>query len=163
MESLPEHRQDPSSVLESLNRVVEQNVDISMFITMFYGMYNLDNHAFTYASAGHEPGFYYRSSTNQFEDLDAKGLLLGVDKKARYQAYERKVDIGDMIILFSDGVTECRTEEGFIERKDIIQLIRNYQHLSSQEIVNNVYKELEKLQHFELRDDFTLIIVKRIS
>jgi phosphoserine phosphatase RsbU/P len=163
MESLPEHRQDPSSVLGSLNRVVEQNVDISMFITMFYGMYNSDNHVFTYASAGHEPGFYYHSSTEQFVDLDAKGLLLGVDKRARYQAYERKIDIGDMIILFSDGVTECRTEEGFIEREDVIQLIRNYQHLSSQEIVNNVYKELEKLQHFELRDDFTLIIIKRIS
>jgi phosphoserine phosphatase RsbU/P len=68
-----------------------------------------------------------------------------------------------MIILLSDGVTECRTEEGFIEREDLVDLISRHKHLTSDEIVTNVYKELEKLQHFELRDDFTLIIIKRNS
>lgn len=66
-----------------------------------------------------------------------------------------------MIILMSDGVTECRTEEGFIEKESLLELIKKYIHLSAQEIVNSVYKELEKLQHFQLRDDFTLIILKR--
>jgi phosphoserine phosphatase RsbU/P len=163
MDSLPEYRNEPNAVLESLNRVVEQNVDASMFITMFYGVYNSKEHLFSYSSAGHEPGFFYRASTNEFEDLDAKGLLLGVDKKAKYRQYERRVEEGDMIILLSDGVTECRSEEGFIEREDLVQLISKYNHLPPQEIVNNVYKQLEKMQHFELRDDFTLIIIKRNS
>ncbi len=66
-----------------------------------------------------------------------------------------------MIILMSDGVTECRTEEGFIEKESLLELIKKYIHLNAQEIVNSVYKELEKLQHFQLRDDFTLIILKR--
>ncbi|NQD66820.1 PP2C family protein-serine/threonine phosphatase [Bacillus haikouensis] len=163
MDSLPEYRNEPNAVLESLNRVVEQNVDASMFITMFYGVYNPHEHLFSYSSAGHEPGFFYNAASGQFEDLDAKGLLLGVDKRAKYRQYERRVEIGDMIILLSDGVTECRTEEGFIEREDLVELISQYKHLTSDEIVTNVYKELEKLQHFELRDDFTLIIIKRIS
>ncbi|WP_430483333.1 PP2C family protein-serine/threonine phosphatase [Rossellomorea marisflavi] len=161
MDSLPEYRNKPSLVLESLNRVVEQNVDASMFITMFYGVYDSKSHQFSYSSAGHEPGFYYNADTGEFEDLDAKGLLLGVDKKAKYREYERTVEEGDMIILLSDGVTECRSEEGFIEREDLVELIRKYNHLPPQEIVNSVYKELERLQHFELRDDFTLIIIKR--
>lgn len=161
MDSLPEYRNKPSLVLESLNRVVEQNVDASMFITMFYGVYDSKSHQFSYSSAGHEPGFYYNAATGEFEDLDAKGLLLGVDKKAKYREYERTVEEGDMIILLSDGVTECRSEEGFIEREDLVELIRKYNHLPPQEIVNSVYKELERLQHFELRDDFTLIIIKR--
>jgi phosphoserine phosphatase RsbU/P len=163
MDSLPEYRNEPNAVLESLNRVVEQNVDASMFITMFYGVYNSHKHLFSYSSAGHEPGFFYNAHAGQFEDLDAKGLLLGVDKKAKYRQYERRVEVGDMIILLSDGVTECRTEEGFIEREDLVELISQHKHLTSDEIVTNVYKELEKLQHFELRDDFTLIIIKRIS
>ncbi|MGX1266325.1 sigma-B regulation protein RsbU (phosphoserine phosphatase) [Rossellomorea marisflavi] len=161
MDSLPEYRNKPNLVLESLNRVVEQNVDASMFITMFYGVYDSNSHLFSYSSAGHEPGFYYNAGTCEFEDLDAKGLLLGVDKKAKYREYERTVEEGDMIILLSDGVTECRSEEGFIEREDLVELIRRYNHLPPQEIVNSVYKELERLQHFELRDDFTLIIIKR--
>ncbi|PLS15901.1 phosphoserine phosphatase [Bacillus sp. M6-12] len=161
MDSLPENRNAPSYVLESLNRVVEQNVDPSMFITMFYGLYNPHNHVFSYASAGHEPGFYYEAASGEFRDLDAKGLLLGVSKKTKYQAYEKKVEPGDMIILLSDGVTECRTDDGFIERDTLIQYIQNNIHLKAQEIVNNIYKQLEKLQHFQLRDDFTLIILKR--
>ncbi|MCP3742761.1 PP2C family protein-serine/threonine phosphatase [Rossellomorea sp. BNER] len=162
MDSLPENRSFPHMVLESLNRVVEQNVDPSMFITMFYGMYDTQRNILHYASAGHEPGFYYHAKEKQFEDLDAKGLLLGVDKKAKYRQYEKRVEVGDAIILLSDGVTECRTDEGFIEREDLINYIEKNIHLPAQEIVTNVYKELEKLQHFQLRDDFTLIILKRV-
>ncbi|PPA70543.1 PP2C family protein-serine/threonine phosphatase [Jeotgalibacillus proteolyticus] len=163
MDSLPEYRKDPSAVLESLNRVVEQNVDDSMFITMFYGMYELRNHILHFSSAGHEPGFFYSKKMREFLDLEARGLLLGVDKNATYKRYEQQVDVGDMIILLSDGVTECRTDEGFIERETLMSFINNYIDLPPQEIVNKIFRDLEKLQHFQLRDDFTLIIIKRIK
>ncbi|WP_195695590.1 PP2C family protein-serine/threonine phosphatase [Priestia megaterium] len=162
MDSLPDSRKNPSYVLENLNNIVERNVDPSMFITMFYGSYNPETNLFDYASAGHEPGFYYDAKADLFEDLEAKGLVLGVDRHVKYLQYEQQLSKGDMIVLLTDGVTECRTEEGFIERLDIIKLIRKYMHLSPQEIVESVYKELEKLQHFQLRDDFTLIILKSL-
>ncbi|QTL49794.1 MULTISPECIES: PP2C family protein-serine/threonine phosphatase [Priestia] len=162
MDSLPDSRKNPSYVLENLNNIVERNVDPSMFITMFYGSYNPETNLFDYASAGHEPGFYYDAKVDSFEDLEAKGLVLGVDRHVKYLQYEQQLSKGDMIVLLTDGVTECRTEEGFIERLDIIKLIRKYMHLSPQEIVESVYKELEKLQHFQLRDDFTLIILKSL-
>ena len=161
MDSLPEHRTSPASVLESLNRVVEQNVGPSMFITMFYGLYEPAEHIFTYSSAGHEPGFFYNYQENKFTELTAKGLLLGVDKKTTYRQYERKIEVGDMIVLLSDGVTECRTNEGFIERDTLVEFIQESIHLDAQSIVNNLYKKLEKMQHFQLRDDFTLIIIRR--
>ncbi|MBS4175495.1 PP2C family protein-serine/threonine phosphatase [Bacillus sp. FJAT-49736] len=163
MDSLTDIHHQPSQLLEDLNRVVEQNVDPSMFITMFYGMYDPNEHQFHYASAGHEPGFFYDADLNKFLDLEAKGLLLGVNKKTKYQGYSKKLNIGDMIILLSDGVTECRTDEGFIEREAIISYIRKNIHLSAKDIVNNVYKDLERLQAFQLRDDFTLIIIKRVK
>lgn len=161
MDSLPESRNTPSTVLENLNRVVEQNVDPSMFITMFYGMYSLIDHTFRYASAGHEPGIFFCSKMRKFSELEAKGLLLGIDKRTKYQQFEKMINPGDMIILMSDGVTECRTENGFLEKDALIAYIEQNIHLSAQEIVNRIFKELEKLQHFQLRDDFTLIILKR--
>lgn len=161
MDSLPENRQAPNVVLESLNRVVEQNVDPSMFISMFYGIYDLNLHTFYFSSAGHEPGFFYQSETKQFSEIYSKGLLLGIDKKTRYLQFEQEVQPGDMIILMSDGVTESRTEEGFIEKETLIGYIKKYLHLSAQEIVNHIFKDLEKLQDFQLRDDFTLIILRR--
>lgn len=161
MEGLPESRKNPHHVLENLNRVVEDNVDSSMFITMLYGVYDTARHTFTYASAGHEPGFYYHFVKNSFEDLTAKGLVLGVDPDVTYHQYQKQVKPGDMIVLLSDGVTESRTEEGFIDRSDITDLIQKYKHCSSQEMVENIYRDLEKIQNFEIRDDFTLIILKR--
>lgn len=163
MDSMPDDSQAPGDVLERLNRVVEQNVDPTMFITMFSGLYDPRVHQFSYSSAGHEPGFYYHAETGEFEELHAKGLLLGVDKKVKYQEYGRKVEKGDIILLMSDGVTECRTEEGFIEVETLIGFIQKYIHLGAQDIADKVYKELEYLQDFQLRDDFTLIILKRIS
>ncbi|WP_456276981.1 SpoIIE family protein phosphatase [Bacillus sp. AK128] len=163
MDSLPESRNHPSFVLENLNRVVEQNVDITMFITMVYGIFDPLTNQFTYSSAGHEPGFYYSSKDETFLDINPSGLVLGVDKSMKYKEYSYQIDIGDMIILLSDGVTESRSKEGFIERDEITRLIRQYNHLSAQEIVENIYKDLEKLQDFQLKDDFTLIILKRIG
>ena len=121
MDSLPDSRKNPSYVLENLNNIVERNVDPSMFITMFYGSYNPETNLFDYASAGHEPGFYYDAKADSFEDLEAKGLVLGVDRHVKYLQYEQQLSKGDMIVLLTDGVTECRTEEGFIERLDIIK------------------------------------------
>ncbi|WP_078415043.1 PP2C family protein-serine/threonine phosphatase [Priestia abyssalis] len=162
MDSLPESRKNPSYVLENLNRIVEKNVDPSMFITMFYGSYDPVSHLFEYASAGHEPGFCYSAKEDKFYDLEAKGLVLGIDRNVKYSQYETSLSPEDMIVLLTDGVTECRMDEEFMEREDIIKIIRKYMHLSAQELVEAVYKEMERIQDFQLRDDFTLIILKRL-
>ncbi|ASB90941.1 PP2C family protein-serine/threonine phosphatase [Bacillus sonorensis] len=161
MDSLPDSGTHPSQVLKSLNRVVEQNVDPSMFITMFYGNYHLEKHLFTFASAGHEPGFYYNCREDKFRDLKGKGLVLGISSDYEYEQYEQKLDIGDMIILFSDGVTECRTETGFLERSDLQNMISVHMGEPAQQMAENIYDSLLKLQDFQLHDDFTLIVLKR--
>lgn len=161
MDSVPEQRMKPPEMLKNLNRVVEQNVDASMFITMFYGIYDVKNHQFFYSSAGHEPGFYYSYEKGTFEELEARGLVLGASKHTNYDEYNKGVQPGDMIVLLSDGVTECKTEKGFIERKEIIDMIDSRLHMPASEIVESIYSELERLQDFELRDDFTLLIIRR--
>ncbi len=162
MDSLTDQCLQPSALLENLNRVVEQNISSNMFITMIYGLYDLDNHLFYYSGAGHEHGFYYQASSNQFFDLTTKGLVLGVTKKAKFQEYKRNVEKGDLLILLSDGVTECQSESGFLERIEVTKLIKKYLHLPAQEIVENVYIEIERIQSFQLKDDFTLMIIRRV-
>lgn len=161
MDRLSKSSKAPHHVLENLNRVVEDNVEPSMFITMFYGIYDTTRHAFTYASAGHEQGFYYISAADSFEDLVTKGLVLGVKQDVCYEQYQKQVEPGDMIVLLSDGVTESRIEGEFIERSDLTKLIQKYRELPAQEMVEKIYRYFEKMQNFELRDDFTLIILKR--
>lgn len=161
MDSFPENRMEPSVILENMNRVVERNVDPSMFITMFYGLYDTTSHRFYYSSAGHEPGFYYSAKEDKFTDIEAEGLVLGVDKDCTYKQFEKVLEPGDMVILLTDGVTECRVDGRFIEREEIAEVIRQHKHLPSQELTDEVYHHFERLQDFQLRDDFTLVILRR--
>ncbi|KGX86561.1 PP2C family protein-serine/threonine phosphatase [Pontibacillus litoralis] len=161
MESFPHSRMEPGVILEGMNRVVERNVDPSMFVTMFYGLYDGRNHEFHYSSAGHEPGFYYCAAEDAFYDIEAEGLVLGVDRKVTYHQYVQQVAPGDMVILLTDGVTECRVNDRFIEREEICEVLSQYKHLSAQEMTEQVYRYFERLQDFHLRDDFTMIILRR--
>lgn len=161
MDSYPEDAMTPKAILANMNRVVERNVDPSMFITMFYAQYLPSDHTLRYASAGHEPGFYYNSSQDTFEELTTKGLVLGVTPDTTYPQYELKIESNDMVILLTDGVTECRDGERFIERQEVLDVIKRYAHLPVQKIVDQTFKYFERLQDFELRDDFTLLILRR--
>ncbi|WP_010098100.1 PP2C family protein-serine/threonine phosphatase [Ornithinibacillus scapharcae] len=162
LDSFPENIMSTDAILASLNRVVERNIDPSMFITMFYAQYKPDTGKFYYSSAGHEPGFFYHSKENSFTEIEAKGLVLGVNPDTTYLQYEQEIVKGDMIILLTDGVTECRKGEQFIEREEVLEVIRTFMHLPAQEIVNQVYRYFERLQNFQLRDDFTLAILKKV-
>lgn len=161
MESYPEEAMDPKAILKNLNRVVERNVDSSMFITMFYAQYFPMKNTLRYASAGHEPGFFYNAETDTFEEVTAKGLLLGVFPDTDYKQYERKLYKGDMVVLLTDGVTESKDGERFIETEEVLDVIKQYSYLPAQEVVTRVYKYFERLQDFQLRDDFTLLIFKK--
>lgn len=161
MESFPGQSMSPESILGSLNRVVEKNVDPGIFITMFYGQYSPTTGKFQYASAGHEPGYHFDSKNNTFHEIKTKGLVLGVLPDSTYNDYECQLGKDDMIILLTDGVTECRTGGEFIEVSEVLEVIKKYAHLSAQELVEYVYKHFERLQNFHLRDDFTLIVIRK--
>ncbi|MFC4388164.1 PP2C family protein-serine/threonine phosphatase [Gracilibacillus marinus] len=161
LDSVPETRMDPPFILDNLNRVVERNVDASMFITMFYGLYHSDTSTLKFASAGHEPGFYYNAKEDTFHEIQANGLVLGVTTDASYEQCEIQLEKGDIIVLLTDGVTECRIGEKFVESDEVLRVIRQYMDLPAQEAVEKVYRHFVKLQDFQLRDDFTLIFLKK--
>lgn len=161
MESFPRGSMNPETILGSLNRVVEKNVDTNMFVTMFYAQYFPWLNKLIYSSAGHEPGFYYHAAEDKFMEIDSEGLVLGVLSDSTYKQYELEIEKNDMVILLTDGVTECRQGERFIETDEILEVIKKYAHLPAQDLVDYVFKHFERLQGFELKDDFTLIVLKK--
>lgn len=162
MDSLSGVKTDPIVVLDVINRIVEKSVSDSMFISMFYGMYDAKKCAFTYASAGHEPPLFYNAKKNSFTELQARGLLLGVVPNVKYEQHSIMLEKNDFIVMMTDGVTECRSKEGFIEQQTIMEIIESVRDESAQNMVEYVFHKLEELQDFEQRDDFTLVIFKRV-
>lgn len=164
VESLVDQPLDPKALLSSINRVVEKNIDIHMFITMVYGAYHLKKHTFCYASAGHEPGFYYSAKDNYFYDLEARGPVLGLTQEAYYEEQEIRVQEGDMLVLFTDGITEIKNQQGqFMERYELKDLFYQFKHLPAQELVDTIQQQLLQLAQFELQDDQTIVALKRVS
>jgi len=161
MDSYSEDTMTPSQILQNLNRVVEKNIDSGMFITMMYAQYIPKECKLIYSTAGHEPGFYYNAKKATFEELTTSGLVLGVMPDSKYIQSELTVDEGDMVILLTDGVTECRDGDRFIETEEVLEVIKHYSHLPAQEMVHQVYKHFERLQDFQLKDDFTLLILRK--
>ncbi|MBE1555202.1 PP2C family protein-serine/threonine phosphatase [Sporosarcina limicola] len=161
MDSLQGENTSPRNVLDIVNRIVEKSVDDSMFISMFYGKYDARDSSFSYASAGHEPALIYRASEGGFTELDAKGLLLGVQPDVDYEERSVMLEVGDFIVMMTDGVTEVRTETGFIDEGLIKSILLEVKEESAQSIADTVYNRLLELQNFHLRDDFTIIIFKK--
>jgi phosphoserine phosphatase RsbU/P len=161
MDSLQNENTSPHNVLDIVNRIVEKSVDDSMFISMFYGKYDARDSSFAYASAGHEPALMYKASEGTFTELDAKGLLLGVQQNVVYEEQSVFLEEGDFIAMMTDGVTETRTEDGFIDDEVIKAIMLEVKDESAQTIAETVYNKLSHLQDFQLRDDFTIVIFKK--
>src|SRR5699024_9559751 len=102
------------------------------------------------------------AKTNTFEEIKSKGLVLGVLKNTHYSQYELTLEKDDMLILLTDGVTECRRDDRFIKREEVMEIIQTYNHLPAQKHVNSVYNHFNQLDDFELKDDFTLIMIKKV-
>ncbi|MCU5746540.1 PP2C family protein-serine/threonine phosphatase [Staphylococcus sp. SQ8-PEA] len=158
------HSQLPSDGLKRLNRVVEKNVNQNMFVTMFYGLYEEMNHLLYCSSAGHEPGYIYRAEENTFEEIGVRGTVLGVDQHTRYDQQEIPIYLEDLIIIFTDGVTEVRDNNGdFINKSFLLNVIQQYKHMHPQDIVQMLYEELLTIQNPYKRDDLTILIIKRVN
>lgn len=151
----------PSYVLEILNQIIERSVDDSMFVSMFFGRYDIVDGVFTYSSAGHEPALHYIAAEDRFEELNVSGLLLGVMSGVKYEQREVKVREGDFIVMMTDGVTEFRKQDDELTQQLIRDLLYEMKHLPAQEMCEGLYKKLQDLQDYGLEDDFTVVILKK--
>ena len=158
------HSQLPSEGLKRLNRVVEKNVNQNMFVTMFYGLYEEMNHLLYCSSAGHEPGYVYRAETEEFQEIEVRGRVLGISQQTRYSQQEIPIYIDDLVIILTDGVTEARNKEGeFIKKETLLNLIKKYKYMHPQDIVQIIYEAILKVQNPHKKDDMTILIIKRVN
>lgn len=73
---------------------------------MFYVRLDTEKGTLTYANAGHNHSFLYRSREGLFTELDADGLLMGVKTGVCFEEKGTRVEVGDILVLYTDGVTQ---------------------------------------------------------
>src|SRR5262249_4544217 len=105
--------QPPHILLGHLNRILAENSLQEQFLTAFCGVFDSVDGIFHYANAGHPAPRWWRASTGEVEPLrDAAGLPLGVDSKASYHHKRIEIEPGDLLILYSDGLTAAQNGHG---------------------------------------------------
>ena len=151
----------PANSLKRLNELVEKNVNKNMFVTMFYGLYDFNKQTLCFSSAGHEPAFLYHYEEDEFEELDGKGLVLGVMRDTEYEEVSARLEKNDMLFIFTDGVSELRKHDGtFINMDDIKDMIREARDQHPQDIVQYIYEALTRMRNQNYKDDLTMFIIK---
>ncbi len=148
-----------------MNRVICQNTSFDKFITAFTGIYQPNTRRFEYVNAGHNPPMLLREN-GDLELLEEGGLLLGVMKDMPYKRGSVDLHPGDILVSFTDGVTEAMSpdEEEFHEDR-LEAVLREQQEGSAQDILDAVRTAIVDFTGSEthLSDDLTMIVMKIVS
>jgi sigma-B regulation protein RsbU (phosphoserine phosphatase) len=107
-----QHQQSPGDCFTYVNdTLVEQNI-ASMFVTLFYGVLDLRTGALEYANGGHNPAYVF-SPFGTTRTIEGKsGPVLGIFGGARYGTLTDQLQPGESLLLYTDGVTEARSNTG---------------------------------------------------
>ncbi len=101
----------PTELAERLNIQVSRHAPSSRFVTMVVGLYEPDTGRLVYVNAGQNPPILRRAS-GRIERLTEGGIALGMFDQARYQEGTITLEAGDVLVLFSDGITEAENASG---------------------------------------------------
>lgn len=144
-----------------INDLISQNTSDGRFITFFWGIFNDISKEINYVNAGHNPPLLIRDK--KIIKLGVGGIILGVMKTVfPYKSETVKLQTGDMLILFTDGISEAMNKQGEeFSDKILEELALSIADENSNEILNKIKNEVQKFTAGTLQsDDMTMVVVK---
>lgn len=153
------------NIVQRVNQQVAASVMDSSYITFFYAEIDEQRLILRYTNAGHNPPLLLRangSGKEKAEPLDCGGTVLGLFRDVEFEDAELKLESGDVLAAFTDGLIEACNPQGeeFGEDRVIQTLIHNA-HLSAAEIEQQILRTVKAwTQEAEQEDDLTLVIFK---
>ena len=147
----------------SNNLLAVDSVD-SMFVTVFYGIYNIKTGVIKYCNAGHNPPYILKSNGEAVELPMSEDLAVGVFDGVDFHDNQVQLEKGDSIVMFTDGVTEAmnvESEEFGNERLE--KALGGEAGQSCQHIIDTVKTELKTfVGEADQSDDITMLVLKRL-
>jgi len=160
---LADEPQNLAAVINRLNKITCQNCPSNRFITFFMCVLNAATGELTYCNAGHNPPVLVRAD-GTVEYLDGGGPVLGILPVANFSEYRAKLAPGDVLAIYSDGVTEAMNgnEEEFGDER-FAEALKANRHKGAAEIVDSVTQALTAFAAGSpAADDITLVVARRL-
>ncbi|MFI5251036.1 MAG: PP2C family protein-serine/threonine phosphatase [Bacteroidota bacterium] len=153
-----------SSLLGRVNKLVNKAFSDEYFVSLFYcELINDKNGLVIFANCGHNNPILFRLNDSTCELLETTGQVLGPFPEATFKTENFLMKQGDILLLYTDGVTEARDEAGnFFGENRLNDLLINYKDLSSRDIALQILQEVQVFSAgADYSDDKTLVVIKR--
>lgn len=159
MKSIKYEYVEPGAAITELHkRFLDLNLDTEKYFTIFYGVLDLKDYSFKYVNGGHN--CIPLLINNNIELLEAKGYpITCLFEQIKYEEKQIKLNKGDKILFYTDGVIETRNQSGElfgIER--LIEICQN----NKDNLLKHIEKGVNNFKYKDLDDDFALLSIELI-
>src|SRR6266567_1974907 len=148
--------------ISAVNRYLADNIPSNRFVTLFYAELDPKSGALSFLNAGHNPPLIVHAA-GTVEQLASGGLPLGIKRDAEYREGRTQLQYGDVLVIYSDGVTEAASPSGEeFGPTRLYEVVSRNVEASAAGIRDRIESALTKFaQGTRAGDDITLVIVKR--
>ena len=154
----------PDAAIRDANTIIANDSKSGMFVTLFYGFLESDTRTLTYVNAGHNPPIHFHAADGTLAELAATGIAMGVLDDAAYTQETEKMLPGDILVLYTDGITEAENaalEMFGIERLEKIILASS--NVSANELCQEILAAVKTFTgDHPQSDDITLMVIRSL-
>jgi sigma-B regulation protein RsbU (phosphoserine phosphatase) len=159
---------DLAQLMERLNELIYESSAVNRYATFFFSIYDSSTRKLTYVNAGHNPPFLLREGSNGAKEsirLEAGGPVIGLLPKLAYQEQSLVLQSGDLLLTYTDGISEAMTENDEEWGEERMMLAADtVRHGCAEDVLRTVFAAADQFtgsapQH----DDMTLLVLKVCS
>ena len=152
---------EPERVVEELNTAVSELATPGQFVCFFYATYHQPTRTLRYCNAGMNPPLLFREGRNWAEKMKKGGLVLGIDGERRYAHGTLHLEPGDLLVLYTDGITEQTDAEGRFFGEDRLEAaIHTARDLPPDTLLDRIFATVEAFGGPNQSDDRTLMLLR---
>jgi len=149
----------PETVTRQVNRALCRHTPLDRFVTFFYATIDTSARTLACSNAGHNPPILVHTDGSVSRPATG-GMVLGVLEDNSYSQAEMRLQSGDRLVLFTDGITEAGSHEGREFGDDrLVELVVSHRHRSATEILDAIFREVSAFTSSVFSDDATLISI----
>lgn len=156
----------PALALSSVNERIFTDMRGGLFLTAFYGILEPHTGRLRYVNAGHNPPILLSNQKGKpIDKLPRTGMALGVSETATWQQKLLKFSPGDVLVMYTDGITEAHSRQGLLFSEGRLEdVVRDHRQGTAAEIMNTILGEVNQFtQDASEQDDMALVILSRRS
>lgn len=151
----------PARVMTLTNEALcREESDEHSVLTAVFGVLDLDSNTITYSNAGHEPPVVH-SSTCEFGELSVTGPMIGILPDFEYEEATLPMEMGDDVVMFTDGITEARTGGVLFEKQGVVRKLSEVGKASPDEIAEALLEAAIVHAGGDLQDDAAIVVLAR--